>query len=111
MSTSLKDKIEERFAEVYRTEPNRWVVKEKVCEFAKKYGYSSENAGRRLRECESGRLSDGKTCPKTLEVKYEKGAKGQTLAYYKWKPQEKESLKSIISSVPNSIRVFDELGV
>lgn len=75
MSNSLKQRIKN-----YLDKYGDWLVKEKICELAKSAGYSSENAGRRLRELAEDDL---------IEVEYRKGQKGQELSFYRTKTPKK----------------------
>lgn len=66
--------------------------------------YKASNASRRCREMESGKLANGGTCPILFEKKEERGT-----VFYKWNPRESETEK-IISSIPQSIKTFDDMG-
>ena len=100
---SLRQKILNRFIAIHREYGDVWIPKEKVCEFAKREGYSSENAGRRLRELESGETESGKEIGKSLEVTYKKGKRGQKLAYYRL-------LQESVPPPPKKVRIEDRGG-
>lgn len=63
---------------------NRWVggweIERVVSENT---NYKPSNASRRCREMESGKLSNGKTCPIVFEKKEING-----LTHYRWNPKE-----------------------
>lgn len=65
-----------------------WVIKEAIIRQAQKAGYSSENAGRRLRKLAELDI---------IDVTYRKGKQGQELSYYKTKsPKKKVALYALI---------------
>lgn len=78
--TSLKNRI----LNYARNHSMEWINGGVYERFALEAGYKSSNASRRCREMESGKLSDGKTCPKVL-IKEERNGS----VWYKYKPVEK----------------------
>lgn len=107
----MKDKLltilKERFEHNYKTNPETWYIKDTICDFARPHGYSYENILRRLREGESGVLSNGGRCEPWLEKQERKGARGQRLTYYRWLPHT--SKESILEAQREAIRTFDAL--
>lgn len=98
---SLKDQILNRFRERWNWGDQRFVnggaVERWVLTLQRPDGshYKASNASRRLREMESGKLSDGKTCEITLEKEEKNGS-----VWYRYKPQEKIVTKTIIKNTP-----------
>lgn len=87
MTESLRNKIRARFEEIYLLNPDRWIYKDEVCEFAKRLGYNYGNGERTARELESGKdRATGQPIPVCLERKEVKGKEGQWLTYYRYKP-------------------------
>ena len=101
---SLRQKILNRFIAIHSQYGEVWIIKEKVCEFAKQEGYSSESASRRLRELESGKTEAGKEIGKSLEVTYKKGSRGQKLAYYRL-------LQEAVPPPPRRFRIVEVNGI
>ncbi len=75
---SLRSRIEERMREI-----GTWAHKAQIEKRGVEWGYMGDTTARRLREMESGLLSNGKTCPRVLEKKEEKGS-----VLYRWRKQE-----------------------
>lgn len=90
MKLSLSKRIEN-----YLKKNGGWIHKGTISDLARQAGYSSENAGRRLRElCEAG----------IIEVKYEKGREAE-LAWYKYRGIEKTKLIPEYNPINNSMRL------
>lgn len=100
--SSLRNKIRDRFREIYEVNPNRWIIKEDVCAFARKEGYESETGGRRARELAFGYDATGKKIGISLEKKEVKGIRGQRLTYYRYKPSSQVDMA-------REERIFDSL--
>lgn len=79
MKQSLRSRLAARLKEV-----GVWVHKGMIEKRAQEWGYMGDTTARRLREMESGLLSNGKTCPRILEKKEENGS-----VLYRYKLQEK----------------------
>lgn len=78
MKQSLRQKIHNRFIELRRVDPERFVNGGQVEKFAERLHYKPSNASRRLRELEN----DG-----ILEVRYRKSDRGPRTAWYRLKPE------------------------
>lgn len=71
---SLKKRIRLYFLRGWLKDPEAWQNGGEVERLAMSIGYKASNASRRCREMESGKLSNGKTCPIVLEKKEENGS-------------------------------------
>ena len=62
-----KPSLSKRIERYCRKNYPSWIPSMTLERLALQEGYKSSNAGRRCREMQSGKLSDGKTCPIVLE--------------------------------------------
>ena len=76
MKTSLKDRILK-----YARNHGDWINSGEIERLCMNAGYKASNGSRRCREMESGKLSNGKTCPIVLENKEVNG-----VVWYRAKP-------------------------
>lgn len=67
-----------------------WINGGEIERLALAVGRKASNASRRLREMESGNLSNGKTCPKVLEKEERKNMSGIPTVWYRYLPTEHE---------------------
>lgn len=86
-----KQSLRSRIEAFFKKQPDAWIsggfIEELAMKCVRENGshYKASNASRRLREMESGRLSEGKKCPKVLDARTnEKGH-----VEYKWHKTEK----------------------
>jgi len=79
MKQSLRSRLAARLKEV-----GGWCHKGAIERRAQEWGFMGDTTARRLREMESGQLSNGKTCPRILEKKEMNGS-----VWYRYKKQEK----------------------
>lgn len=96
---SLKDRIRLFLKRGWLRDPERWCNGGTIERLAIEAGYKGQTAGRRCREMESGKLSNGKTCPIVLESKLVKNPKtGVESVWYRYKPTQHDLIKREIES-------------
>ena len=81
----MKQSLRERLLKYIRNQYPNWIAKGELLRLVQENTNNlSDNAGRRLREMESGLLSNGKTCPIVIE----KRPDGKSIDYRALPPKE-----------------------
>lgn len=81
----MKKSLRDRLLKYIRNQYPNWIAKGELLRLVQENTNNlSDNAGRRLREMESGLLSNGKTCPKVIE----KRPDGKSIDYRALPPKQ-----------------------